>query len=154
MRYWIIGIALLTLDITSKWSAQKFLGENIKTILPDFFDFMLTFNEGVAFSLPLPRFLQILVTLCFLVYFFLWARQNFSLLSAGEKWGSVLIISGAIGNFLERIFSGSVTDFLSLHYYNIFSFPVFNLADIFIFLGVVSWILGSFFNPQKTEEIS
>lgn len=154
MKYWITGIALLGADIGSKWAAQKFLIENTLTIFPDFFDLMLTFNEGVAFSLPLPRFLQILVTLCFLVYFFFWAAQNFSLLSAGEKWGSILIVSGAIGNFLERVFSGSVTDFLSFHYYQIFSFPVFNLADIFIFLGVVSWILGSFSKPQKTEEIS
>lgn len=154
MKYWITGLSLLAFDLVTKQFSQHFLHENSQSIIPEFFDLTLAFNEGVAFSLPIPRFLQILITLAFFIYFFIWALENFTKLSKGEKWGSVLLVSGAIGNFIERVISGQVTDFLSLHYGNLFYFPIFNIADILIFLGVCAWILGRFFKPEDEPEIS
>ncbi len=151
MRYWTTGILLILADIVSKYQAKHLLTNNeVIIIIQDFFSFNLAFNEGVAFSLPIPRFLQILITIAFLIFFFIWAKNNFSKLNIGERLGSLFLVSGAIGNFIDRIFSGDVTDFISIYYYDIISFPIFNLADIFIFLGVVSWFLSTFF--KKTEE--
>lgn len=47
----------------------------------------------------------------------------------------MLILSGAIGNLSERIFRGYVIDFIHLHYYDRFSWPIFNVADILITCG-------------------
>ena len=151
MKYWITGILLLFIDGITKFSAQYFLSENSYNIIQNFFDLTLAFNEGIAFSIPVPKFLQILLTLAFFVYFFMWASHNFSLLSRGEKWGSVILVSGAIGNFLERVFFGHVTDFLSVHYFSDFYFPIFNGADIFIFIGVLLWIISAFWNTKQEE---
>ena len=156
MKYWITGIVLVALDIISKYAAESFLHENSITLIPEFFHLTLAFNEGVAFSLAIPKFIQIFITLAFLIYFFLWAGENFLALSKGERWGSILLVSGAIGNFLDRIFSGHVIDFLSVHYQNIYYFPIFNLADIAIFCGVMLWLVGSWhtkkIKKKKREE--
>ncbi len=159
MKYWIMGIFLLLADGISKYWAQDFFsGEHILqviSVIPEFFTLQIFFNEGVAFSLAIPRFIQIFLTLGFLIFFFIWAKEHFFKLSAWEKWGSVFLVSGAIGNFVERVIDGRVTDFLAFHlpFFGGFDFPVFNFADIWIFLGVCLWLVGAI-QEKKEEEIS
>lgn len=136
--YYTVGI-LFALDAGSKWAAKNFLLDTPIIIWENFFSLQLYFNEGIAFSLPVPRFFQIFLSLLFLVGFYFWAQKYFSHLSKLEQWGSCILLSGALGNMWERIIFGQVTDFFA-----VWVFPVFNIADIAIFLGVLLWILGSF----------
>ncbi len=57
-----------------------------------------------------------------------------------EGWSYTLILSGAVGNLLDRLTHGCVIDFVHFHYLS-FGFPVFNLADTCITFGAAGWIV-------------
>jgi signal peptidase II len=61
-----------------------------------------------------------------------------------EKLIFSTIIGGAIGNFYDRLVFSAVPDFIDLHYYN-FHWFTFNVADIFITLGIMSFLMKGFF---------
>ncbi|MCZ6748311.1 MAG: signal peptidase II, partial [SAR324 cluster bacterium] len=59
------------------------------------------------------------------------------------EWAFLLILPGAIGNLIDRAWFGTVTDFLHFRFYST-SFFVNNVADVFISLGVVTFVVGTF----------
>jgi|TARA_B110000444_G_C18529084_1_gene450300 signal peptidase II len=59
-----------------------------------------------------------------------------------------IIIGGALGNFYDRLIFNAVPDFIDLHYMNYHWFT-FNVADIFISIGIISFLLKGFFNKKK-----
>jgi signal peptidase II len=105
-------------------------------------------NEDIAFSLPLPQALTIvLVIIILIILSFIWwqglLRKNIPhLLSIS------LIILGALSNLLDRLLFGFVIDYL-----NVFIWPVFNLADAMIVLGVGIFIVTEFFYKSKVKKI-
>ena len=73
----------------------------------------------------------------------------------GESWLAAslsLIVGGAIGNVLDRLFRGHVVDFLSFHWERWF-FPAFNVADAAITAGAVILLIESFFDGKRKEKI-
>ena len=63
-----------------------------------------------------------------------------------------MILAGVFGNSIDRVWRGSVVDFLDFHYKNIWSYPVFNIADIAICCGVGIFILSGFIRPERKIE--
>ena len=63
-----------------------------------------------------------------------------------------MIMGGALGNFSDRIFYGAVPDFIDFHYEN-FHWFIFNVADIFITIGVISLIIVELFDTNKKEQL-
>lgn len=61
-----------------------------------------------------------------------------------------LVVSGVFGNSIDRIWHGEVIDFIDVHYYNVWQYPVFNVADISICTGVGLFILSNLLR-KKTE---
>ena len=61
-----------------------------------------------------------------------------------------LVVSGIFGNSIDRIWHGEVIDFIDVHYYNVWQYPVFNVADISICTGVGLFILSNLLR-KKTE---
>lgn len=127
-RVAFVIIFLLLLDQISKIMARMFFTVDRETLAP--FQFEFTENTGIAFSIPFPPFLLILLTLVILGILS-WAMIKESLLE-WEEVGVVFIFSGALGNLIDRVFLGSVTDFIK-----ILGFPIFNFADIWITAGIV-----------------
>lgn len=129
--HWIaLSVILLgvVLDQALKAWALRSLVDNTWEILP-FFSLYLTFNHGIAFSFPFPRFLLIVLTCIFLLGLGWWflSRNHSSL----ERWGIVLLMSGGLGNLIDRVSHEAVIDFIRIG-----TFPVFNLADILISVGI------------------
>lgn len=145
----IMGITLLViaLDQWSKYLAVSLLtiGVRIK-ILPGFFDLTLTFNKGVAFGLfagisnDALRYtilgITTLIALSAIVYFFIKELSG----SVSGQIAFAMIIGGALGNQIDRIRLGQVVDFF-LAYYDRYHWPVFNVADSCISIGVVILLL-------------
>ncbi len=132
---------LILLDQVSKYVVRFYLETPIS--ITSFFKIIFVENTGVAFSFPIPE--QIIFLLAFGVscylFSFLWKRKV-SLISYVSY---ILIFSGAVGNVLDRIFYGSVTDFLSF-----WNFAVFNFADIFIFCGVGLLLAEEIIKPTRS----
>ena len=145
MRYFIILIALLFADLLIKYSLNSTNIDPI-TIIPLFLDFYLTKNTGIALSLfsstdPTSQIIlsiTIFLALSYLTYIFFTTSEKL------QKLSLTLIIAGGLGNFLERVFFGSVTDYL---YLRIGTTPlfIFNFADLIITIGagvmIYSWLL-------------
>jgi signal peptidase II len=122
----------------------------------DFFNITLVFNRGVSFGFfPADTFMGkaflILIAISFVIWlsFYLWQAKD--LLS---QLGYAFIIGGALGNLVDRLQYGAVVDFLQFHLYNHF-FPVFNVADSAISIGVVlifvqqAWHVGEKKKDQR-----
>ena len=128
-------------DLVVKYALNTSNIESI-TLIPLFLDFYLTKNTGIALSLfsssgTLTQIFlttTIFIALVFLVYTF------FTTVDKMQKIGLILVLSGGFGNFIERLFFGSVTDYLHLRI-GTNSLFVFNLADFFITLGAIIIIL-------------
>lgn len=128
-------------DLVVKYALNTSNIESI-TLIPLFLDFYLTKNTGIALSLfsssgtltQIFLTITIFIALMFLVYTF------FTTVDKMQKIGLILVLSGGFGNFIERLFFGSVTDYLHLRI-GTNSLFVFNLADFFITMGAIIIIL-------------
>ena len=136
-------ILLVFADQISKYLIVQTLtlGETIN-VLP-FLDFYLIFNTGIAFSFfdeggELGRW--ILVFLVLLVCLYLVNVLISEKLRKYETFALLMILSGGLGNLIDRSLWGHVIDFIHIYYEN-YSFYIFNLADTFITIGVIIYIL-------------
>lgn len=134
MRLFLFISIILLLDQLTK---QLLLGvlETPWWLIQEKVGLKLSFNEGIAFSLPIKGLLAITISFAIIVIL-LWYYVR----STKKHWLSNLIfgliIGGAIGNLTDRLIRGAVIDYL-----HFFSFPAFNLADSAITIGVVLLIL-------------
>ena len=138
-------LLLITLDLISKLMAEQYLEFGQSVPLIPILDFFLVYNSGIAFSIldinnkMLSFGLSILGLLIVGYLNALYRDQKSSIYQVTF----ILIISGAMGNILDRLVDGVVTDFLYLHIGNI-SFFVFNLADAFISIGAALFFIMEF----------
>lgn len=113
----IVGFFLM-LDQISKFLAMKYLEVSL--------------NEGIAFGLKIGRFFIIALTGILILVLLRIILSEFNLRKWPAKVISGMILGGAVGNLIDRIYLGQVIDFIRLPYW-----PTFNLADVFIVLGVI-----------------
>ncbi len=141
----ISGLIIFIIDQISKSIVDKNIAlYQIKSIIPGFLRITKTYNKGVVFgflngtSNPLVSNLITIIAisaLIVLIWFFL--KSNSSFLA---ELSMTMITAGATGNIFDRIVRGKVVDFIEV-YYKKYSFPVFNIADSFITIGVILLIL-------------
>tara|TARA_B100000965_G_scaffold326808_1_gene289436 strand:+ start:222 stop:689 length:468 start_codon:yes stop_codon:yes gene_type:complete len=144
-------LSIIVLDQWSKDLAITLLREYERSDFLSFLDFILIYNKGIAFSLfdfqsgmqTLPLIIITFIAIAFFI--FLLVRNEWSKI---EEIGILLIIGGAIGNFIDRVTQGSVTDFI-LVYYNDFYFPAFNLADSFITFGIIILLITELLKKKE-----
>ncbi len=144
----VSGIFLIVLlDQITKFLALAFLASGESTaLIPGFFHLTLVKNTGIAFGFfdRHEALLKVVITLSIfvlaLVGYRLYRREDASPHPAGfrraVKAAFVLILGGAVGNWLDRIRYGAVIDFLDFRIW-----PVFNLADTAITIGVFLYLL-------------
>tara|TARA_B100001057_G_scaffold256567_1_gene256804 strand:+ start:245 stop:745 length:501 start_codon:yes stop_codon:yes gene_type:complete len=145
--YLVILLLIFFFDRISKSIIISNYNENIY-YLNDYVNFNLIWNIGIGFGLlssDSPLFYNIVTILIGLVILFL--VYIFILSTNVDKLIYSIIIGGALGNFYDRLIYKAVPDFIDLHYEN-FHWFTFNLADIFITLGVVTFIMKGFFEKN------
>jgi len=140
--FWIAALISLVSDwLTKNWVIQNFkIGETLN-LLPGVFHFTYVTNTGAAFSLFSQgggwlRWLSLAVSLGLMAFAIFGPRFNL-----WEQIGYGLILGGALGNGIDRFVSGKVVDFLD---FRLIQFPVFNLADVFINIGIICLLIASF----------
>lgn len=135
-----ICLGIIVIDLVSKEliASSYALGES-NNIIPKLINFTYVQNFGAAWNiLSGNRAFLIIISLVFiacLVLFYFFERKNGVLFQVGCG----LIIGGALGNMVDRIFIGYVIDFIQFDFWQ--SFPVFNVADMALTIGVVCVIL-------------
>ena len=146
----IIIAAIIVLDQWSKWVIKtSFNLYESKPVIQDFLHFTYVINDGMAFGLSFPGGKHVLLIMTILltgfIVGFLWKEKNGHPLI---KYGLALILSGAIGNLIDRLLYGKVVDFLDLMIGN-FHWYIFNIADSSVTIGMILFIIHSIYIEQK-----
>lgn len=145
MKLTLLTIILILADQITKLLAVKFL--TIPTWFFHNIGFQLSYNEGIAFSLPLGGWPAITTSLLIVIGLLIFARKKLNF----QNWPAIIsisfIIAGALGNVIDRFRLGAVIDFIRLGWW-----PTFNLADSFIVLGCLLLII--FYDNLKKEIVS
>jgi signal peptidase II len=149
--FWVAAIGNVIIDIISK----RAIVENLQVertsipIIPNIFHFTYIRNYGAAFSMlegsPWLGWLSLIVSIILIA---IGIFRNFN--NIWEQVGFGLILAGAAGNGIDRLFfGGSVVDFIDLRVIN---FAIFNWADISINVGVICLLIHSFIDrPQANR---
>jgi len=123
-------------------------GDHI-TVIPGFFDLRLVYNEGAAWGmLSGQRWILIAVSAMMLV-FIVWNRKE---LAKGGRFQSImtgLLMGGIAGNLTDRVLTGKVIDFFDFHWENVYYYPVFNIADSAICVGIFCLLFTQLFGKRK-----
>ncbi|WP_375622048.1 signal peptidase II [Bartonella sp. TT119HLJHH] len=123
-----------------------------------FFPFLSLYhvrNSGIAFSFFSSFSHWGIITITIIVIIFLlWLWKNTEYNKSFMRFGLILIIGGAIGNLIDRIRFHHVTDYILFHIDDIFHFAIFNLADSFITLGVITILIEELHTWMKTKRHS
>tara|TARA_B100000945_G_scaffold159160_1_gene127790 strand:+ start:58 stop:534 length:477 start_codon:yes stop_codon:yes gene_type:complete len=137
-------VAIIALDQWSKWAIKtSFNLYQSEPVIRDLLHFTYVTNDGMAFGLSFPGGKHILLVMTILltgfIIGFLWKeREGHPLV----KYGLALILSGAIGNLIDRLLYGKVVDFLDLMIGD-FRWYIFNVADSSVTIGMVLFIVHS-----------
>lgn len=146
--FWLVAIAGVILDqLTKQIVAQTFdLGEGL-AIIPGVLHFTYVTNPGAAWSLfsengEWLRWLSVIVSAALAIYGWVVRFPN-----RWEEVGYGFILSGAFGNGIDRLRFGEVIDFLQI--FPATRFPVFNLADVWINLGIICLLVIAIWLPES-----
>ena len=143
--YFLLIISLIFFfDRYTKTFVQNNLSDNLY-YLNDFINFDLVWNTGIGFGLfssnseIVYNFISTIIGIVIIALFYFLTVSNIF-----DKMIFSIIIGGALGNFYDRIVFKAVPDFIDLHYNN-FHWFTFNVADIFISIGIIAFMLRNFF---------
>lgn len=150
-------IAIVTVIISiiiDQFTKIKAIGlrENPIIIIKDKLELVYVENRGAAFGIFQGKkiilvFLTLIIILAISVFLF----KNYNSFSLVSIMSLSLIIGGAVGNLIDRIFRGYVIDFISYTFFNGYEFPVFNVADICVVSGCILMIISLFFTKDFEE---
>ena len=149
----IIVIAIFLIDRISKIYIIKIaeIEGTVDIYINQYLNFFLIWNNGVAFGLlsfderiAYNFITAIIVAVIFLILVMVYKSENRSV------YFLLFILGGSLGNLFDRIYYSAVPDFIDLHYNN-FHWFIFNVADIFISIGVICLILAEMIINKKVK---
>jgi len=147
--YGLVGFVVF-LDQLSKFFALRFLSaQNSVPLIPHVLDLTLVHNRGVAFGL-FSGYTPVLFTVITvsLVFLFVIANRSHAKTAPGvshvDRWALSLILGGAVGNWIDRWRFEAVIDFIDFRVW-----PVFNLADAAISIGVAIYFIRVLMSKDK-----
>lgn len=143
--YGLAGSVVL-IDQFSKFLALKYLSSQASVpCIPKVMDLTLVRNPGMAFGLfsGFAPVLFAIITIS-LIFLFLLANRSHGA-SRVDRWALSLILGGAVGNWIDRLRFEAVIDFIDFRVW-----PVFNVADIAITVGVGLYFIRVLFSKEKT----
>ena len=137
----------------SKFSIIKLAKNNdqLDLYLTDFLSLKLIWNEGIAFGLLsfndklIYNIVTSIILIVITIIFFMLIKSN-----GVQRFSLILIIGGALGNLFDRLYYSAVPDYIDFHYGS-FHWFIFNVADIFITLGVSILIFYEMLLKKKNE---
>ena len=133
--FYIVFVLIILIDQIAK---LLIIQKNV-IVIPNFLNLTYTQNTGVAFGiLPNNLILIISANIVVLGLIIKFLRENKETMNYPVIISLMLILSGGVSNLIDRIFRGYVIDFIDI---NLFNFPVFNIADIFVTIGVLILIV-------------
>jgi len=152
MIYYVIALFVIAIDQISKWLIVKNmeLGTSIP-IIDNVLYITSHRNRGAAWGiLENKMWFFYIITVVFVVFIVFYMKKY----AKTDKLLGIslgLILGGAIGNFIDRVFRQEVVDFIHVYIFS-YNYPVFNIADSALCIGVVLIIIQTLLEGKKTKE--
>lgn len=152
--YYLIAIFIIILDQVTKWMivTKMYLGESIP-IIEDFLYITSHRNRGAAWGILQGQMWFFYVITAIVIIAIIYYMQK----EAKGKWllgvSLAFMLGGAIGNFIDRLLRKEVVDFIHTYILN-YNFPVFNIADSALVIGVVLLMIQMLRDERETKEKS
>ncbi len=149
----LIALVALGVDQFSKWLMVAVVMDPPRIIpVTPFFNLVLGYNRGVSFGFlsglgPAGPMVITALSLAVVIFLLVWLWRS---TAVWDVIGIGMIVGGALGNILDRVRAGAVTDFLDF-FVGQYRWPTFNLADTAIFIGVAVMLIGSFRGTEEDE---
>jgi len=150
-RWFALAAAIIVADQIVKWAVLHSFAPGEQRVVTGFFNLVLVFNKGAAFSLfaeapgwQAPILTGFALVASVVVGWFIVRSPDKTLFSLGLA----LILGGALGNLVDRLRFGQVVDFLDFHAFG-WHWPAFNVADSAICVGAAILILEGFIGREK-----
>ena len=149
----IIVITVFFIDRLTKYYIVNLseIENSVDMYVTSYLNLYLIWNKGIAFGLLsageglIYNFITVAIGIIILIILYMiWKNDNI------QRFFLLLIMGGALGNFYDRLIYKAVPDFIDLHFYGYHWF-VFNVADIFISIGIVCLIIKELFFYKKYE---
>ncbi|GIP36410.1 signal peptidase II [Paenibacillus sp. J2TS4] len=161
MIYYFIALIVLALDHLTKWLVvtNMKIGES-RSVIGEFFQFTSHRNKGAAFGiLQNQRWFFLIITTVVVIGIIIYMRKVLRENKKLMPFALSLLLGGAVGNFIDRALTGEVVDFLdftfSFNWFGqaiIYPFPIFNIADSAIVIGVSLILLDSLLEWRKEKK--
>lgn len=151
MYIFIFFMIVLSDQLSKIWALTELSEHSI--YVADWFNLSLTYNKGISFSflsndsIYMPFILSALA-MAIVVFLYLWFRKENHFLT---RTGLVFMMGGAVSNVLDRLYLGSVVDFIDWHL-GAWHWPAFNIADSFICLGVFLLMVQFIFTKKEDRK--
>ncbi len=158
LKKWIVLLAILFVGCGADLATKAVAADNLKgkppvTLIPELLEFRYAENRAIAFSMlsgmaeniRAPLILGFSALAFAFLFWMIWDSRK---ASAINLLPLILILSGAVGNIWERLTQGYVVDFIHVHWKDVWSYPIFNVADSLIFMGVVIYLIQVWRAPR------
>lgn len=146
-----VTLAILILDQVTKAFISKTMsvGDSY-SVIPGFLNITSHRNTGAAWGILSGKmsffFIVTIIVLCLLIFFYIKEAK-------GNFWMQVaisLLFAGALGNFIDRMRNGEVVDFIDTYIFG-YDFPIFNVADASLTVGVILILILIIFDSKKSK---
>lgn len=145
----ILSTILVIIDQVSKIIVINNLTNNKSVeVIKSFFYLTYTNNTGAAFSILTGKRILLILVSVIVIGILIYYIKKTKIEKKINKIALSLVIGGSIGNLIDRIIKGAVIDFLDFKIFG-YNYPIFNLADTFIVLGVFLLLIGMFRKEEK-----
>ncbi len=156
--YYIIALIVLIIDQATKIGFEKWLQAEYTSVpvIDPVLNWTLAYNRGAAFSLLANAggwqkyFFAVIGTAVaiFIITYLKSLPKNAKVLSLGLA----MVLGGAVGNVIDRVLYGHVIDFIHVHYADVWHYPVFNVADIGVCVGMALVVFDMLFLEKKRQQ--
>jgi signal peptidase II len=149
LKYYGIALIVVIIDQLTKWLVVKNMEirESIP-IIDDFFYLTSHRNTGAAWGILAGKMVFFYIITTIVIGVIIYYIRQFASESKLMGLSLALILGGAIGNFIDRLFRKEVVDFLDV-YIGSYDYPIFNVADSALVVGVILILIGTFLDEKK-----
>lgn len=154
--YALVTNLVLADSVTKEIAEHRLVSGDSVPVIPGFFDFALVHNFGCAWGMFQGRVWPLAVFGLFALVVLIWKRKSVfrcpctsGFIAFVFRFAEPLLYAGIIGNVVDRLFRGYVIDMFDFHWKNIWHYPCFNLADVYICVAAGLLIIASLLESHK-----
>ncbi|CDQ19823.1 signal peptidase II Aspartic peptidase. MEROPS family A08 [Halobacillus karajensis] len=149
--YYMIAIVILILDQWTKWLVvtKMDIGQSIP-IIENFFYLTSHRNQGAAWGILQGQMWFFYIITVVVIGFVIYYLHQYGKESKVVGFALALILAGAAGNFIDRVFRKEVVDFANTYIFS-YNFPIFNVADSSLVIGVIFVMIATFVDERNKK---